>query len=364
MEQNLVDFDWDNNEEFFGVEIDTPTPAPKPKEKEEEEDTPPTPPEEVEEDTPEEVSFFDEEDNEEEEEDTPKPKDKQPNDFWGDVYKDFKENGFLENVDIEEGEELSAERLLELQEDNYEKEVVKRLQAWTKEELDEDAQAFIKFKLNGGSTQEFFSTYSKASSIPSGDLKDETYQDAVIRYQLKSEGWDAEEIEDRLDYLTNSGKKEAIAKRYDKKVKESYKAQEQILQQEQEARIAQAEEQDRLFKANIKSTLDETEEVNGFKITDKDKTELYNFLTKKNYKVSDSKSVTGFQKKLGEIFQDSQKMLLLAKLVSSDFDMSGFEKKVITKKTKQIKSNLEQRQNLRPTKTGSSSGSSLADLFN
>ena len=45
-------------------------------------------------------------------------------------------------------------------------------------------------------------------------------------------------------------------------------------------------------------------------------------------------------------------------------DFSSFEKSAITKKTKEIKRNIEQRQSMRPTGSGSSSGAnSLASLF-
>jgi len=88
------------------------------------------------------------------------------------------------------------------------------------------------------------------------------------------------------------------------------------------------------------------------------------FLTKKDEKTVDGKPITGFQKKLAGVFQDKEKMILLAKLVNSDFDMSGFKKATITKKTKQVKKNLEQRRSLRPSGSGGShQGSSLAELF-
>lgn len=140
--------------------------------------------------------------------------------IYKDVYNDLKENGIFKHVELEEDEELDADRLFELQQEEYETEVTERLKAWASEELDDDAKAFIKFKREGGNTADFFNVYKLSSELPSGNIKDEDYQDEVIRYQLKEEGWDRDEIEDRLAYLTENGKKEKVAEKYDEKIKQ------------------------------------------------------------------------------------------------------------------------------------------------
>lgn len=367
---DLLDFDWENqSEDFFGIETKGPTEV-KPKEVEEEEeeieeeDKSKKKPEEEEE---EEIKddFFGEEASEEEEEDKSKAKKPEEDDnYWGDIYKDFKENNLLKHVELEEGEELTQERLFELQQEDYDTEVSERLKTWAKDDLDADAQAFIKFKTQGGNTADFFAAYKDSSDIPTGDLEDEDYQDKVIRYQLQQEDWDKEEIEDRLEYLTSSGKKDKIAKKYESKMqREDSKRKEGLLAQAAESKKA-AKLNEEEYKQSIKDVLEDTKEVSGMKFTAKDKTNLYSFLTKKSFKVSDKKSVTGFQKGLSEVFQDPEKMILLAKLVSSDFDLSDFEKASKTKQTRKVKTNLEQRRNLRPSSSGRQGGnSSLAELF-
>lgn len=360
-EEGLLGFNWEGDgEDFFGTNEEAvatlPAKKEEPKKKEEES--------EEEEEEIKNDSFFDEEETEEDGKTTSTTSTSNDN-FYTDVYKDLKEQGIFKHVELEEGEELDSEKLIELQEQEYSAEVSARLQTWAKEELDADAQAFIKFKRDGGNTEDFFETYSKTTDIPTGDLKDESYQDKVIRYQLKEEGWDADEVEDRLKYLTESGRKEKVAKKYDDKVKQDADKDKQETLKKAEATKQQSLEQEQNFKDSVKTVLADTDNVNGVKITQKDKTQLYNFLTKKTHKIAGSRSITGFQKKLGEAFQDTSKMVLLAKLVNSDFDMKEFEKATVTKKTKQIKSNLEQRKNLRPTNSGSSlEGSNLADLFN
>jgi len=380
-DNELLSFDWENeSEDFFGIKEAT-TPVAKTKEVEtqdddsddgeqEEKSIETKPKAKIKEDVEDEDDLFFGEDNSDDSEDDDSKEDDtettQSGSIYNDVFKDFKEQGIFKHVEIEEGEELDADRLFELQQEEYETEVAARLQAWANNDLDDDAKAFIKFKTEGGSTQEFFNVYMKSNELPTdGDIEDEDYQDDIIRYQLREEGWDKDEIEDRLAYLTDQGRKQKVAEKYAEKLKEKDQKTKQSLLKNAEAQKQAVKQNEENFKNNLKKVLDDTEDISGFKISKEDKSKILNFLTKKDQKISDTKSVTGFQKKIAEVFQDTNKMILLAKLVQSDFDMSDFEKQVKTKTTRKVKSNLEQRKSLRPNNSGSSlEGSSLAELFN
>ena len=364
-QNGLMDFNWDESgaDSFFGLNEfgEEPKPIEEKTPKSVVQTTPPTTTETIEPskeevEKQEESSFFEEEDETKKESTT-------DNAFYEDVYKDLKEAGIFKHVELEDGEELDADRLYELQQEEIEAEVTSRLDAWASQELDEDAKAFIKFKIQGGDTSEFFKTYQNTSEITLGDIEDEDYQDNLIRYQLQKEGWDKDEIEDRLEFLTESNKKSKFAERYhDRLIKEQEKEKQALVKQAEEQKI-RAKQQEEQFRVSIKDTLDTNKEINGIKFTDKDKGNLINFLTKKE-KLEDGRVITGFQKKLSESFNDPKKIALLAKILNDDFDFSSFEKSAITKKTKEIKRNIEQRQSMRPTGSGSSSGAnSLASLF-
>lgn len=364
-QNGLMDFNWDESgaDSFFGLNEfgEEPKPIEEKTPKSVVQTTPPPTTETIESDKEEvekqeESSFFEEEDETKKESTT-------DNTFYEDVYKDLKEAGIFKHVELEDGEELDADRLYELQQEEIEAEVTSRLDAWASQELDEDAKAFIKFKIQGGDTSEFFKTYQNTSEITLGDIEDEDYQDNLIRYQLQKEGWDKDEIEDRLEFLTESNKKSKFAERYhDRLIKEQEKEKQALVKQAEEQKI-RAKQQEEQFRVSIKDTLDTNKEINGIKFTDKDKGNLINFLTKKE-KLEDGRVITGFQKKLSESFNDPKKIALLAKILNDDFDFSSFEKSAITKKTKEIKRNIEQRQSMRPTGSGSSSGAnSLASLF-
>lgn len=374
---NLTDFNWDDDNTFFG----TPTTSTEDTPPASNDDTPPdndiddvvpTEDDDLEDDTTTKTSdtddvFFGKSNENKSKEDNNDVDDTPPNGdedkYWNDVYSDFKDKGLFNHVELEEGEILDSERLAELQEQEYEAEMSHRLQSWAGQ-IDEDAQAFIKFKTQGGSTEDFFKTYQSSYELPTGEITNEDYQDSIIRHQLRKEGWDADEIEDRLEYLTTSKKKENVAKRYDTKLKKSIEVEkaELVKRNEEVKRAAKADEES--FKSTIKDTLVKTQEVKGFKITSKDQINLYNLLTRKQYKTNNGKSITGFQKKIGEAFQNPEKMILLAKLVDSDFDMSSFAKKAETQTSRRIKNRLEQHRNSRPTNSGSSlGGGNLADIF-
>ena len=372
-QNGLMNFNWDEGgaDSFFGLNgFGDETPSNEEKQKTPQATATPVQSDDTNTDEPEKEKKSKEEEEKlsffEEEADEDKSKEKTSTadgSIYEDVYKDLKEAGIFKHVELEEGEELDADRFYELQQEEYDKEVEERLNTWATKDLDEDAQAFIKFKLQGGNTTDFFKTYQDASEIAPGDIEDEDYQDNLIRYQLQKEGWDRDEIEDRLEFLTESNKKSKFAERYhDRLIKEQEKEKQALVRQaeEQKARAKQQEEQ---FKISIKETLDTNKEINGIKFSDKDKNGLINFLTKKE-KLEDGRVATGFQRKLSESFSDPKKIALLAKILNDDFDFSSFEKSAITKKTKEIKRNIEQRQSMRPSGSGSSSGAnSLASLF-
>lgn len=353
-QNDLLAFNWEEGEDDFfatGEKKTTPPVKEEPKEVEPTEEKPKE--EEPKED------FFEESKTKEKETDI-----NVNSSIYLDVLKDLKEQGIFKHVELEEGEDIDAERFAELQQEEYDTEIAARLETWATQELDPDAQAFIKFKVQGGNTEDFFKEYSKSSDIPEGDIENESHQDAVIKYQLKQEGWSNDEIEDRLEYLENSGKKKDFAKRYDAKLKEQIEKNKSKLLEQAEEQKQKAKQVEDNFKASVKDALSEVNEVSGFKISQQDKGKIYDLLTKRNFKLSENQMITGFQKKMGDILQDTEKLILLAKLIDSDFDFTEMKKQIETKKVKEVKSNLQKHQSSKPSGFGSSTqGRSLADLF-
>src|SRR5690606_12546908 len=100
-----------------------------------------------------------------------------------------------------------------------------------------------------------------------------------------------------------------------------------------------------------------------------DKKELTNYITRPTVKVGKNRFITQFQADLGKIFSgkedNKQSLLLLAKLVKTDFDIKDIVEKTKTKVTKEAKSKLQEaRQAVKPASSVSPNKKSLADFFN
>jgi len=309
--------------------------------------------------------FSSDEDTEDIDEDSDVESPKETTSIYTDLFKDLKERGLIKNVDLEDGDDLDADKFFELKEQEIEAEITNRLNSWANKDLDEDGQAFIKFKLNGGKTEDFFKVYSQSVDFSEGDIEDEAFQDKLIRKQLEDDGWDSEEIEDRLEILTENGKKAKIAQKYYNKILHEQEQEKKALEESAKQQQQQALETQRKFNQELKETVNGLEEVKGFKLSQKDKGEIFDMMTKKNYKTPSGVMITGLQAKISEAFQDKEKAILLAKILKDDFDFSSLENKVKNKTVRKIKSNLESRKSYKPTGSGSSlGGRSLADLFN
>ena len=351
----LLGFDWDENVESVLSEVQS-------------EDT------HLNEDVtvPEEVKLSVEQENTPEPEVTqevePEQKVEPVNSIYTDVYKDLKDYGIIKNVELEDVGNLTAADLEEIYQKDYELEVEKRIKEWSSTQ-DKDFQDFVRFKLNGGNTRDFLNHVSSTEDyLPEGNIEDENFQDDIIRYQLSyREGWDAEEVEERLEQLTNNGKKAYTAAKYYQRIEQEKELERERLLEEQERKKYQAIQQENEFKNNVSQVLQASSDINGYKIANKEKQGIYDFITKRSIRVNDTQAVTGFQKKLAEALQDNKKVVLLAKMLMNDFNFKDFEKQVETKVTKQVKSNLENRTGLKSN--SSSSGSStnrlnLSSIFN
>ena len=301
--------------------------------------------------------------------DEPNEDDDEPNNpkvegsIYNDVYTDMSNNGIFEYMEIEDGAELTAEDFIELTKAEVEARVDAGINAWADESLDEDAKAFIQFKLKGGNTRDFLKTLAETPEVPEGDITNERYQEHLVTEQLKAEGKDEYEIEDQIDFLKSKGRLASYAK----------KAQEKIVaikEQTKQAAIQRAAEEkekaakyEQEFKTSIAQTLNTEKDFYGLSITPTEKRRIESLLTKRDHQLPNGQVVTGMQKILGEVAKDPKKLIALTKVIESDFNFEQIIKKAKTEETKKIKSVLENR--TRRTESGSSSGSrgSLSDKF-
>src|SRR5690606_7061504 len=167
------------------------------------------------------------------------------------------------------------------------------------------------------------------------------------------EKMDGEEISDKIAWLKENGKKKAFAEKYFTKLSEDDKARKEALIQQAENFAKQKDEEARNFNQSIKEELEKIESVKDFDFSKVDKKELTNYITRPTVKVGKNRFITQFQADLGKIFSgkedNKQSLLLLAKLVKTDFDIKDIVEKTKTKVTKEAKSKLQEaRQAVKP----------------
>jgi hypothetical protein len=290
--------------------------------------------------------------------------------FFTQLTKEMHERGTFEHIEVKDDEEIDQEIFFEKLEEEVNSRVSETFEAFF-EELDEDGKAFLKFKKDGGTTADFFRTYGNNEiGVTDFDPENKDQVKAVLQFYFTHvDKLDAEELQDKLDWLEENGKSKTYAEKYFNKINEAKSKQRAALLASQQQQIADREENTKKFVASLTETLEKTDEVAKFKFSKEDKKNLPSLITKPTVKVGKNKYIPSFNAKLGNILraetpENKQKLLLLAKLVESDFDVKDLITEAETKVARKTKSKLQETKgNMRPTSSGSNNKKSLSDFF-
>jgi hypothetical protein len=85
-------------------------------------------------------------------------------------------------------------------------------------------------------------------------------------------------------------------------------------------------------------------------------------MTRASVKVSENQYLTQFQNDLQQVFKDKEKTILLAKLISNDFDLTDLKEKAKTEIIRETKSKLTNSK-VSPIGNKGSRNKGLADYF-
>lgn len=284
--------------------------------------------------------------------------------YYADTYAKMKEQGVFQNIELPEGEELTQEKFIELQDSEIESRVDEAFEGFFSE-LDTDAAAFLKHKKEGGSTQDFFKVYGTNTGTPTGDLDDAAYQEKLTRHYYKNvEGEDPEDIDDKIEWLKDSGKLEKYAQKFYTKIKEKEVKSKEDLKQATKAATKESDASKLSFINSVQEALDNTDQVDNFKFTTNSKKRLLPFITKPSVKVGKNRYITPMQSKLQTALKTPEKMLILAQLLENDFDISSIIADAGTITTKKLKRDIQrQKSGVKPTGSGKvGKKRSLADI--
>jgi hypothetical protein len=252
----------------------------------------------------------------------------------------LKEKGIV-SFELEEGETLTPEKADEIVENKFEESVDNRLAEMLKE-LPPEVKSIVKFTANGGDFKDVIRTFQSTSNgnIEEGmDLEDEANQSTIVRQFLIEDGYD-EDVEEQIEFLKEKGKLASIAAKKYKIWSEEQKEEKASVLAQQEEEKKKIKEDRKIFKSSLHDTLKDKTDLSGITLTDKDKSDLPNYISDMNIKLKGGGYASKMQMALHSAMQDKDKLVLLAKLLKSDFDFSDIEKAAITKKSKAVKDDV------------------------
>ena len=280
----------------------------------------------------------------------------------------LKEKGFID-FELEEGDELDEAGAEQLIEDAFDESVETRLEQ-TIANLPDSVKNLVKFAAKGGDVDEYLANVSKTSSqglSKNLDMTKEANQEKFMRYKLAQEGNDEEYIDFQIETMKDSGKLESLSTKAFEPWKKKEEEKDAELVKGQSQKIQQAKQNALNFKRDITKHVGEIGEINGLKFTRQDTKELPDYITSATETLEDGRQISPFYKELGEALRDKDKILVVAKLLKSNFNFKDIEKAATTKVTQNVKQNIQRQQNnkdLGSTAGGSSQTKRLADYFN
>lgn len=281
------------------------------------------------------------------------------------LFKGLKEKGIFTS-EITDDEKLDEETFttkidseIQTRSDEYIESFIEDLQS------DEDAAAFIRFKKNGGDTKEFLRVYGLDAEVPELDSDDEDSSSDFIKYYYKNiEKLSYDDVEEKLEWYKEKNKLKEHSEKLKQKIDTYQQKEKEELIRKQAEQIKSIEENNKKFITSIKDTVSKVDNVKDFKITQTDKKELVDFITKPTIKVGKDNYITPFSNALKTIMasEDRSKLILIAKLLKNDFDITDIVKEVNTKVVKETKTKLSELSKIvKPT--SQEKRKSLADYF-
>lgn len=268
----------------------------------------------------------------------------------------LKEKGL---VDYEEDPEkpltdADAENLLE---DSWEAALEKEVEETIKE-LPSELKELIKFASKGGNVGELLGKmvqHATSGINKNSDISNEDVQVLAVTMDLRNQGYDQEYIDDQIEFLKEKDKLEGIAKKSFDKIVAEQEAETAGQVERQKQAIEHKKKAAREYKTNITTHINSLEEAGGLPISKQDKTVLPTYISEPTVELQDGRFVSEMQADLFKVMADKDKIVLLAKLLKTDFDFSAIERKKQTQAARGIRDEV-QRADRTAAVTSSSSG--------
>jgi hypothetical protein len=266
----------------------------------------------------------------------------------------LKEKGYVDYT-LEEGAELTEEEAEELLEDSWEASVDSAVEDTIKD-LPQRVKDLIKFATKGGNVEELLA--KMANQVTSGinknsDITKEKTQIAALEVDLRALGYDKEEIDSQIEYLKDSGKLAARGTKAFEKIVAQQEQEATTAVQQQAAVLASKKAKAREYKSSLTTHITSLKEIGGLPITKGDKETLPTYISDPTIELEDGRVISGLQADLFKVMADKDKIVLLAKVLKSDFNFGAIKRKEETVVARGYKAKIE---NAEKIKTSTSEG--------
>ena len=254
----------------------------------------------------------------------------------------LKEKGLVD-YELEDGKELTEEEAEHLIEDSWEKALESEVEATIKD-LPQDIKDLIKFASKGGNVGELLGKmvqHATSGITKNSDISDENVQVLAITMDLKNQGYDQEYIDSQVEFLKDSGKLGNISKKSFDRIVEQQEAETAGQVQRQKENLDNRKKQAREYKTNITTHINSLAETNGLPLSKQDKISLPTYISEPNVELQDGRFVSEMQADLFKVMADKDKIVLLAKLLKSDFDFSAIERRKQTQAARGVREAVE-----------------------
>lgn len=288
------------------------------------------------------------EDTDSEEDDTKGPS-KNENSGIKEFVKSLYDKGISDFDDSDEEFEDSEEGIGKV----IDKTLKNRINKWV-QSLPEEGVKFLDYIQQGGDPKKFIDTYYSEKSWDDFKIDNEEAQKIVVKEKLKAEGYDTTEIDEMVTEWYDNGTLEKRAKSALPKLQKDEQAQKAQLLEAQKREDARKAQEAQAYWDSFKKELYAKEDIKGFKLTDKVKDKLWNFMTD----IDKRTGKTAYEKAIED---NKESSYLFAYLAMNNFDSSKLEKQIETKVSNKFSSMLK---NYANTSKGKISSGGTDESFN
>lgn len=200
---------------------------------------------------------------------------------------------------LDDGEELpkTNEELLAKLHSEKERGAEDLLDSFISKYGDEYKEAFDAIFVNGVSPKEYLSKFEQIQSYKEMDLTDEDNQIKVVTATLRKQGWEDDDIKEKIKSLKLNSELEIESQRDHKALVRNEEADLKKIAEQEKLKVAQKQAQENHYRKNIRDILTEklkTKDFDGIPITKESANKTIALLEDKKWKLPSGELITDF----------------------------------------------------------------------